>query len=528
MIRDERFLRREFNRTLIPVMLSVLAGTVNTLVDSVFISQKLGSAGLAAVNMCGPIYQVICVLGSLLATGGSILSAHEEGRDRPEEARKYFYTSVNLCLLLGAAFSAAGFFFCRPAALFLAQGSSLSGYIYDYCLVTFIGIIPVAFAYIPLYYLQLAGKRREITIMMVIVIALNVILDALFLFVMNFQMRGAAAASVISFAAACCYGASVLQSGFSNYRFSRWKLGFYGSWDIVKYGSPVAGGNLFDAARLFLLNAIILRAGGEQALVIWAVLNALSELSLSFISGVPQAAAPIIGLFYAPKENSGIRILMKLQMKEGFLFTGVYALFLLGFHTWIARLFAVPSSLLFPLFCMGIGLFFEMSCSILANFYNVTGNIVLSNVLNAMYRLFFPVGFALFFAGAGRGLWLFLPFGGILSLLIITLVSRMISAYSKRDTHFLSGFLLLDDYLEREKLVLDFSVETAEQSICDASERIRDFCAENQMDAKTTNRLGLAIEELMMVMKEKIPGADSMDLRVFSIEDSTGIRIRSA
>lgn len=528
MIRDGRFLRKEFNRTLLPIMLSVLAGTINTLIDGVFISQKLGSTGLAAINMCGPLYQIICVVGSLLATGGSILSAHEEGCDNLEGARQYFYTSVNLCLLLGACLSAAGIFLCRPIALFLAQGNSFSDYIYDYCLITFIGLIPTVFAYIPLYYLQLIGKRREITVMMIIVILLNVVLDAVFLLGFDFQVRGVAAASVISMTVACIYGIIVLQTGSSNYRFTKQKPNLYGSMDIVRYGSPVACGNLFDAVKLFLLNSIILRVAGEQALVVWAVLNALSEMSLSVISGVPQAASPIISVFHAPKENSGIRILMKLQVKEGFLFIGAYAVFLLCFHRWIASLFAVPYALVFPLFCLGIALFFEMSCSILSNFFNVTGRIPLSNALIAMHRFLFPVGSALFFLWIGRGLWLFLPVSGCLSLLTITVVIKWISVTSRTNNHPLSGFLLLDDYLEREHMVLDFSITPTEENICEASDKIKEFCSINQMDAKTTNRLGLAIEEIMVILKEKTPGMNSVDLRVFSIEESTGIRIRSA
>ena len=71
MLRDDHFLRREYGRTLIPVMFSVLAGTINTLIDSAFVAQRIGNDALAAVNMCGPLYQLICTFGSLLA-GGSL------------------------------------------------------------------------------------------------------------------------------------------------------------------------------------------------------------------------------------------------------------------------------------------------------------------------------------------------------------------------------------------------------------------------------------------------------------------------
>ena len=48
------------------------------------------------------------------------------------------------------------------------------------------------------------------------------------------------------------------------------------------------------------------------------------------------------------------------------------------------------------------------------------------------------------------------------------------------------------------------------------------------MDEKLTNRLGLAIEELLVVMRQDNPKMVSVDLRAFALEETTGIRIRSA
>lgn len=125
MLRDDHFLRREYGRTLIPVMFSVLAGTINTLIDSAFVAQRIGNDALAAVNMCGPLYQLICTFGSLLAGGASILSSGEAGRDDMESSRRYYHTALLLGLAVGALATAAGLFFLRPdiPAAFPGRGS---------------------------------------------------------------------------------------------------------------------------------------------------------------------------------------------------------------------------------------------------------------------------------------------------------------------------------------------------------------------------------------------------------------------
>lgn len=48
------------------------------------------------------------------------------------------------------------------------------------------------------------------------------------------------------------------------------------------------------------------------------------------------------------------------------------------------------------------------------------------------------------------------------------------------------------------------------------------------MDQKGTNRIAMAIEEMLMVMKEENPEMKSVDLRAFALETVTGIRIRCA
>ena len=461
MLRDDHFLRREYGRTLIPVMFSVLAGTINTLIDSAFVAQRIGNDALAAVNMCGPLYQLICTFGSLLAGGASILSSGEAGRDDMESSRRYYHTALLLGLAVGALATAAGLFFCAPISLLLSQGGALSGYVYDYSLATFAGLIPVVIAYLPLYYLQLEGKGKEIMIMMGIVIGTDVVLDWVFLYLFDFGMAGAAAASVLSMAASCVYGFLALQEEHSAYRFDGRLLGFKGTWEILKYGSPAAVGNLMDAVRLFLLNSLILLTLGTKGAAVWAVLNSLSELSLCISSGVPQAAGPMIAVFHSVKENSGIRIL-------------------------------------------------------------------LSNLLVGLKRFFFPLAAALVLAACGGPFWLFLPLGGVLAVCCCAAVTAAVSRKSGKGGHCLSRFLLLDDYLEREGLVLDFSIAPSEQNICDASDQIREFCIRNHMDQKGTNRIAMAIEEMLMVMKEENPEMKSVDLRAFALETVTGIRIRCA
>ena len=528
MNHNNKFLRKEYMKNLFPIMFSVLGGTINALIDSAFVSQKLGNNGLAAVNMCMPVYLVLCSIGCLIAGGASVMSAQESGKQRMKEAENYYQTALFLLLMIGTAITIIGIPFCRPLANLLAQNGNLTDYVYQYCLITLIGTIPTILLYIPTYYLQLEGKMRAISIMMALIILADIALDYTLMFVFDFGITGASLASVLSTTIACAYGFIMLRTGYSNYHLRLVKIHLKQLKNIFYTGSPAALGNFVDAIKFLFLNAIILYYGGTGAVAVWAVLNSLSEFALSITSGVPQAAAPMIGTYYTARENSGLRILMKLQTQTGLFLSACYMIVLIVLHRVFEHIFVIEENLVIPLICLGLFCLFDVVCSIWITFFQSTRKIIVSDFLTFCRKFLFPVGVAAILMASHGYIFLFLPIGSILTLLTGLLLTGIAFVRNQKGSRPLSRFLLLDDYLEREKKVLDFSIFPDTENICKASEQIKEFCETNQMETRLTIRLGLAIEELMTVLAQKNKNLTSVDLRVFTLDGTTGIRIRCA
>ena len=293
-------------------------------------------------------------------------------------------------------------------------------------------------------------------------------------------------------------------------------------------GTPVAMINFTDAIRLLVLNHIIFYFGGTSAMAIWAVLNCLGELALCIISGVPQAAAPMMGVFYTARENSGLRILVRIQTRIGILLSGIFAVATIVLHGAFEHLFRIDGSLVLPLVFTGIFIILELIINIWTVFFRSANRIMLSNVLIFLRRLVFPIICAIIFVRLDGLAFAFLPVGTLLAIFAGDLIVLRIAKKSKGDKHELSKRLLLDDYLERENKVIDFSINPTNDEICEASERIGEFCELNNMTPKQTMQIGLAIEEIMTVYAQKNESLKSVDLRAFSFGASFGIRIRCA
>ena len=509
-------------------MFSILGGTINALIDSVFISLKLGKDGLSAVTLSMPVYLVLCSLGALIAAGGSMLSAREAGKENLESARHFYHSAITLALITGIVFTSLSVF-CRPVSVLLAQGNALSELIYQYCYVSFLGSLPFMMLYFPVFYLQLAGKRKEISVMTSVMVIIDSVLDILLLFVIPLGMTGAALASVISTLIACLYGFACLNHKGSDYRLDPKLFGLKGTGLIIHYGSPTALGNFYDAIRLFAVNALILKIAGVSGAAVWAILNTLSELSLMIVSGIPQAAAPMTGVYHSARENTGIRVLFKLEIVVGFVMSIVFSLALIVLHKPLENLFNSPEDLVMPFISLGLSVLANVISTIWSVYFNASGRIVLSNILTALRRLVLPVAvLSLSLVRSDLYIWNFLPLSAVLSIIITWIIVGIISATSSKNKYPLSGMLLLDDHLERENKILDYSVAATVESVCDASERIKEFCLANNMDKKLIMRMGLAIEELLTVMIQKNTNLKTIDMRSFALDENTGIRIRCA
>ena len=527
MERSSTFQQREFKRALIPVMLSVLGGTVNTLIDSTFVSRNLDSSALAAISVNMPVFLALCMVGSLFGVGSFIASSHALGASKVGDAQAYYHSAILFSVLFSLGFMAVGFFFPTQVANFLTNDPSLTDMVTDYCRITLIGSLPYILVYIPTYFLQLSGRTKDLTTMTLIMVISDIILDWLFLFVFKWGIAGAALASVISTLAATVFGFLRLHLHDHIFRLRLRHFRLFGLKNIILFGSSAAIGNLMDVIRMFVLNMIIYSASGTQGLAIWAVVNSLLEISLCITTGIPRTAAPMLGIYIGGHDNEGVRSLVRLQIRLGLMLTFLFGLTAVVFHEPIGRFYKIRLDMLVPFICLGLSVLQEVLCSILGSYFNVAKRVFFSNFIMVIRTFVFPILFAQICYYFNLPVWFFLPVSMTVTLLVTVLIARSQSIMTRGKDHELSPILLLDDYLEKHNQVKAFSIVSSNEAICQASADVIDFCLENGMDRKTGTKLGLALEEVMTVMVQKSLNKenDPVDVRIFSYQSTFGISI---
>ena len=138
---DEAFLRRAFHRALLPCVLSILSENINILVDGILVGQRIGTDGLSAISLCVPVYLVLCVAGSFLASGTAIQAAKAIGRQQQERSQRLYHTAVWACLAVSSLMTAAGLALGGPLSALLCADPAIRPLVREYTTITLLGAL---------------------------------------------------------------------------------------------------------------------------------------------------------------------------------------------------------------------------------------------------------------------------------------------------------------------------------------------------------------------------------------------------
>ncbi len=523
LAQNQTFLKKAYNSALFPCMLSILSGCINIIADGIIVGQKIGSGGLAAINLCIPIYLILCIMGSFFVSGTAIPASQAIGNNDTETAQRYYGSALTTCLISSGLAAIAGIFLSGPISAILCADESIRPMVYDYTIVTLIGALPKILIYVPFWYLRLDGKNKTVTVMMAVMGIGNILLDLVYLFFLNMGVFGAALASVVSTAAACIVGLVGQHCGKTSFRLAlsmpekkQWKT-------IVGAGSPAAVNNLMQAVKLLFVNWLLAAYGGSDALAVFSVVNGITAFSETITVGVPQAGSAMLGVSHGERDIKSVRILMKIEFVSGLIFCTVFGAAITAGADIIRTAYGLDIPMFIPMLCLAVSLYPALFNSMLSSFYSVSSRPMLSNMIITLRSSVFIALGILIFCMIGPAPWLFMPFAEIMTIAVWFFVSGIL--YKRSDK--LSRFLLEDTTLEKSGKVINFSVEGDAGDICNASAKITEFCEDNGMNMKQTVRISLAIEELLTIISDKNgKQTPNFDMRVFSYQDMIGIRIK--
>ena len=277
----------------IPSIISTLIASLYNMVDQMFIGQRIGFLGNAATTVAYPLTFLCGALTILFSNGSSVNFNISNGRGKREDALGF--AGAGLFLL-----TAEGIFTAALVLLFTPWFVRLFGAteeVYPYAL-TYMRLIAPGFPFLALtqggtLLVRSDGSPRYALFCSMSGVALNFVLDYLFLFPLNMGVAGAAIATVTGQVVSAVLVLKLEQ--------------------IISIG---AAGSLNQAAMLFMnlvLNSSlryygeISSYGGSEALAAAGVVTKVNFLFYSTIIGCSIGGQPVMGFNFGAKNYERVK-----------------------------------------------------------------------------------------------------------------------------------------------------------------------------------------------------------------------------
>ena len=244
---------------LLPVQIILAAvGTINMIVSSYFASNYVGTEAMSAVGLYGPLNMLFGAVALMLVGGSSILCGEYLGQNRQDKLQEIYSLDLILSVLLGLLFS--GFVVILSAfdlTGFLTHDATVRPLLNQYLIGQAVGILPLILSNQFSSFLFIENKGRITQLAVLVFIAVNLVMNYLFVAVMHMEAFGLALASSIGMWTYLLVEAWYFVSGRSNLRFTLKKPDPHECAQLIRIGLPGAMANGYQTFRGLIVNRLL-------------------------------------------------------------------------------------------------------------------------------------------------------------------------------------------------------------------------------------------------------------------------------
>ena len=292
------------------------ASSLYNMVDSVFIGHGVGPLAISGLALTFPLMNLAAAFGSLVGVGASTLVSMRLGQRDYETAQRVLGNVVVLNFIIGVLFGVAMLVFLTPVLYFFGASEATAGYARDYMTIILAGNV-VTHMYLGLNaVLRSAGHPQRSMYATILTVALNTVLDPLFIYGFGWGIRGAAVATILAQIVALVWQFRMLSDRRELLRFRRgiYRLHRKIVGDILAIGMSPFLMNLAACFIVILINKGLKEYGGDLNIGAYGIVNRLAFFFVMIVMGINQGMQPIAGYNYGARQFDRVHRVLKLTI----------------------------------------------------------------------------------------------------------------------------------------------------------------------------------------------------------------------
>ena len=371
----------------LPMMLSMLLIMLYNIADSIWVA-GLGADALAAVGFITPLFMVLVGLGNGIGAGANSLIARYIGAGNYKQANNAALHGILLSVIVSAIFTIIIEVFMVQILQFMGAGETIQ-YAMDYSYIIFGFLFIFVYSGVASAIFRSEGDMRRATIAIAVTAIMNIILDPIFIYVLDFGISGAAWATVLSASLSCLvmsywiWGKKdlYLDLSLSNFDYQT-KIII----DTLQVAIPSTLENLVFSILAIIINSMLVIAAGTTAVAVYTASMRIVQLSMIPLIGLGTALLTVAGVAYGARNYINLKTAHSYSIKVGFAISIALGAVMFLLSSQIAAVFSYTeaSAALSPQIAHAISI---LSLFVLAVPHGMMSSMVFQGVGRGVYSL---------------------------------------------------------------------------------------------------------------------------------------------
>ena len=331
----------------LPIIAGMMVQTLFNVVDIMFIGW-LGAEEVTAVAFVSPLFFIIIGLTVGLGAGVTASIAQFIGQKDKRNADNCAEHTILLGIGITLTLSLLGIIFGEQLLMLLGASGHILDISYTYLKVLLYGIGLVVFS---LFFRAILAGEGETKIPMIIGLIgtlLNLVLDPIFIFVLEYGVKGAALATVISQAVmvvSYLFIIFVRKSTYITFNIRDFKYSPSIINTIFKIGIPSSISMLIISFGQVVMNRILINYSIE-AVAAYQIVSRIDMLLFMPILGIAISLTTMVGMFFGAKEYKKLVWIVKYGIVRAIYITAISVAILFIFAHKILPIFTDNSEVL--------------------------------------------------------------------------------------------------------------------------------------------------------------------------------------
>ena len=290
----------------IPAIIGMVVNALYNIVDRMFIGNipNIGSLAITGVGITMPIMTIILAFGMLIGIGATANISLNLGKGNRPTAEKLLGNAFTLSIIVGLAIAIVGTICANPILNLFGASENTLFYAKEYLNIILLGCTFNILSFSLNSTVRADGNPKMSSFTMVIGCGTNIILDYVFIFILNLGVKGAALATIISqaitfFIILYYYtaGNSNLKLKVENFKLKKHLVTMTFAIGIAPFATQIA-----NSLVQVIANNALKTYGSDLAIGAMTVISSLNIIFMMPIFGINQGCQPIIGFNYGAKK----------------------------------------------------------------------------------------------------------------------------------------------------------------------------------------------------------------------------------